>query len=155
VSRARLFTDGGARPCNPGPAGYGIVLHMGKRTVTRAAYIGWASNNVAEYTGLVIGIKMAIENQVHGLDIYTDSQLVVGHMTQGHRRNDHRLRALIREAEKMLHKHFEDDESGERLWDMFWIPREANSTADDLCTKAIKKYKIDNPSPFSVLAGVR
>ena len=155
MSAARLFFDGGARPVNPGPSGYACVLHMGKRTVERSAYIGWHSNNFAEYTGLVVGIKMAIDNQVHELDIYTDSKLIYGHMTQGHRRNDDRLKMLARDADKLLKKHYFNDETGEQRWDMMWIPREGNAAADALCTAAIMTYKESNPSPFSIAAGLR
>jgi ribonuclease H / adenosylcobalamin/alpha-ribazole phosphatase len=55
--RARLFTDGGARG-NPGPAAYGFVLEAEDGTVldARGEAIGVATNNVAEYRGVVGGV---------------------------------------------------------------------------------------------------
>ena len=63
--RARLFTDGGARG-NPGPAAYGFVLETDDGTVLAAEghAIGVATNNVAEYSGLVAGLRKALELQV-------------------------------------------------------------------------------------------
>ena len=60
--KARLFTDGGARG-NPGPAAYGYVLEAEDGTVLAAhgEAIGVATNNVAEYRGLVAGLEKAVE----------------------------------------------------------------------------------------------
>ena len=58
--KARLFTDGGARG-NPGPAAYGFVLEAEDGTVLAAegVAIGVATNNVAEYSALVAGLRRA------------------------------------------------------------------------------------------------
>ena len=63
--KARLFTDGGARG-NPGPAAYGFVLESEDGTVLAAEgeAIGTATNNVAEYSGLIAGLRKALELQV-------------------------------------------------------------------------------------------
>ena len=60
--KARLFTDGGARG-NPGPAAFGYVLEAEDGTVLAAhgEAIGVATNNVAEYRGLVAGLERAAE----------------------------------------------------------------------------------------------
>ena len=64
--RARLFTDGGARG-NPGPAAYGYVLEAADGTVLAAhgQAIGVATNNVAEYTGVVRALALAAELGLH------------------------------------------------------------------------------------------
>ena len=58
--KARLFTDGGARG-NPGPAAYGYVLEAEDGTVlaSEGQAIGSATNNVAEYSGLIAGLRKA------------------------------------------------------------------------------------------------
>jgi ribonuclease H / adenosylcobalamin/alpha-ribazole phosphatase len=66
--KARLSTDGGARG-NPGPAAYGYVLEADDGTVldARGEAIGVATNNVAEYRGLLAGLAAAIERGVEEL----------------------------------------------------------------------------------------
>src|SRR5436853_282828 len=63
--RTRLFTDGGARG-NPGPAAYGFVLEAEDGTVLAAEgeAIGTATNNVAEYSGLIAGLRKALDLQL-------------------------------------------------------------------------------------------
>ena len=76
--RARLFTDGGARG-NPGPAAYGYVLEDSAGMVldARGEAIGVATNNVAEYSGLVAGLAKAVELGVAELEVVSDSELMV------------------------------------------------------------------------------
>ena len=68
--RARLSTDGGARG-NPGPAAYGYVLEAEDGTVLAAhgERIGRATNNVAEYRGLIAGLEKAVELGVRELSL--------------------------------------------------------------------------------------
>ena len=63
--KARLFTDGGSRG-NPGPAAYGFVLESedGHVLATRGETIGVATNNVAEYRGLIAGLETAVARGV-------------------------------------------------------------------------------------------
>lgn len=77
----RLFTDGGARG-NPGPAGIGAVLQSpdGKPLAELARGIGWTTNNVAEYRGLIEGLRLAKDHGVHRLSVFMDSTLVVQQM---------------------------------------------------------------------------
>jgi ribonuclease HI len=76
--KARLFTDGGARG-NPGPAAYGFVLETEDGTVLAAEgeAIGVATNNVAEYSGLVAGLTRALELAVPAVEERSDSELLV------------------------------------------------------------------------------
>src|SRR5213075_3240081 len=79
--KARLFTDGGARG-NPGPAAFGYVLEAEDGTVLAAhgETIGVATNNVAEYRGLVAGLERALELAVAEVDVVSDSELLVKQM---------------------------------------------------------------------------
>ncbi len=100
--KARLFTDGGARG-NPGPAAYGYVLEAEDGTVLAAhgEYIGSATNNVAEYSGLVAGLRKALELQVPEVEVVSDSELMVKQMRGEYRVKNEALRALFVEADRL------------------------------------------------------
>ncbi|MGD0167627.1 MAG: ribonuclease HI family protein [Gaiellaceae bacterium] len=97
--KARLFTDGGARG-NPGPAAFGYVLESENGTVldARGEAIGVATNNVAEYSGLIAGLAKAAELGVSELEIVSDSELMVRQMTGVYRVKNEALRRLSLEA---------------------------------------------------------
>lgn len=97
--KARLFTDGGARG-NPGPAAYGFVLEAEDGTVLAAEgqAIGVATNNVAEYSGLVAGLRKAIELHVPDVEVVSDSELMVKQMRGEYRVKNDALRGLFLEA---------------------------------------------------------
>jgi ribonuclease HI len=103
--RARLFTDGGARG-NPGPAAYGFVLEAEDGTVLAAEGkpIGTATNNVAEYTGLVAGLERALELQVQRLEVISDSELMVKQMRGEYRVKNEALRGLFIEANALARR---------------------------------------------------
>jgi ribonuclease HI len=100
--RARLFTDGGARG-NPGPAAYGFVLEAADGTVLAAhgEAIGVATNNVAEYRGLVAGLGKALELHVPEVEVVSDSELLVKQMTGEYRVKNEALRSLSIEAARL------------------------------------------------------
>jgi ribonuclease HI len=97
--KARLSTDGGARG-NPGPAAYGYVLETEDGTVLAAhgETIGRATNNVAEYRGLVAGMEKAAELGVRELEVVSDSELLVKQMSGDYRVKNEALKALWEEA---------------------------------------------------------
>jgi ribonuclease HI len=100
--KARLSTDGGARG-NPGPAAYGYVLETDDGTVldARGATIGVATNNVAEYRGLIAGLVKALEVGVTELQVVSDSELVVRQMTGDYKVKKDTLRELWAEATQL------------------------------------------------------
>ena len=103
--KARLFTDGGARG-NPGPAAYGFVLEGEDGTVLAAEGqpIGVATNNVAEYRGLIAGLRRALELQVPAVEVVSDSELVVKQMRGEYRVKNAALRGLHVEATDLARK---------------------------------------------------
>ena len=103
--KARLFTDGGARG-NPGPAAYGYVLEAEDGTVLAAAgeAIGVATNNVAEYRGLVAGLAKALELAVPEVEVVSDSELLVKQMTGVYRVKNEALRELSLEAARLARR---------------------------------------------------
>ena len=100
--KARLYTDGGARG-NPGPAAFGYVLEAEDGTMLAAEGepIGVATNNVAEYRGLVAGLARAIELGVPEVEVRSDSELMVKQMHGEYRVKNEALRALSLEAARL------------------------------------------------------
>jgi probable phosphoglycerate mutase len=103
--KARLFTDGGARG-NPGPAAFAYVLEADDGTVLAAhgETIGVATNNVAEYRGLVAGLAKAIELAVPEVEVISDSELLVKQMRGEYRVKNAALRDLFEEASRLARK---------------------------------------------------
>jgi ribonuclease HI len=103
--RARLFTDGGARG-NPGPAAYGFVLETddGDLLAAEGEAIGVATNNVAEYSGLVAGLRKAIELGVDDLELVSDSELMVKQMRGEYRVKNEALKDLNQEAASLARR---------------------------------------------------
>jgi ribonuclease HI len=97
--KARLSTDGGSRG-NPGPAAYGYVLESedGHVLEARGETIGTATNNVAEYRGLIAGLESALERGVDELEVVSDSELLVRQMLGEYKVKNETLRELQREA---------------------------------------------------------
>ena len=100
--KARLFTDGGARG-NPGPAAYGYVLEAEDGTViaSHGEAIGVATNNVAEYSGLIAGLRKAIELQIVDVELVSDSELMVKQMRGEYRVKNAALQELFLEASRL------------------------------------------------------
>jgi ribonuclease H / adenosylcobalamin/alpha-ribazole phosphatase len=128
--KARLSTDGGARG-NPGPAAYGYVLEADDGTVLAAhgETIGTATNNVAEYRGLIAGLEKALELLVDELDVVSDSELIVRQMTGDYRVKNETLRELHAEASDLA--------SRLQRVDYRSVPREHNDLADRLVNDAL------------------
>ncbi|MPV88339.1 bifunctional RNase H/acid phosphatase [Georgenia ruanii] len=124
--RLVVETDGGSRG-NPGPAGYGAVVRdaaTGRLLAERAAYLGVVSNNVAEYAGLVNGLRAAAEIDPGAeVEVRADSRLVVEQMSGRWKIKDAALRRLAEEARGAF--------APARVR-YTWVPRARNATADAL-----------------------
>jgi ribonuclease HI len=99
--KATLWTDGGARG-NPGPAAYAYVLEAADGTVleARGKAIGVATNNVAEYSALVAGLRRAAELGVTELELRSDSELMVKQMRGEYRVKNRDLQSLFLDASR-------------------------------------------------------
>jgi probable phosphoglycerate mutase len=95
----RLYTDGGARG-NPGPAAYAYVIEDddGAVLAQHGETIGVATNNVAEYRGLIAGLAKAVELGVGRLEVVSDSELMVKQMRGEYRVKKAALQRLQQEA---------------------------------------------------------
>jgi ribonuclease HI len=103
--KAKLFTDGGARG-NPGPAAFAYVLEADDGTVLAAhgERIGVATNNVAEYRGLVAGLARAVELGVGEVEVVSDSELLVKQMRGEYRVKNEALRDLSLAASRLARR---------------------------------------------------
>ena len=128
--KALLFTDGGARG-NPGPAAYGFVLEADDGTVLAAEgeAIGEATNNTAEYRGLIAGLARAAELAVPEVEVRSDSELLVKQMRGEYRVKNENLRALSLEAARLAR------EIGKVTY--VHVRREKNELADRLVNEAL------------------
>ncbi|WP_344315685.1 reverse transcriptase-like protein, partial [Streptomyces rhizosphaericus] len=135
---ARRFiveADGGSRG-NPGPAGYGALVRdaeTGETLAEVAEYLGTATNNVAEYKGLIAGLRAA-----HALDpaaevrVRMDSKLVIEQMSGRWKIKHPDMRPLAAEAKRIV-------PPGQVTYE--WIPRENNKHADRLANEAMDAGK--------------
>ena len=130
MTKATLYADGGARG-NPGPAGSGAVL-LDERGVVIAELrrsLGHATNNVAEYTGLIIGLEEALRRGVDDLDVRLDSLLVVQQMNGVWKIKHPGLRPLALRAGELLARFPKRT--------IVHVPRELNTLADAQVNRAI------------------
>ncbi|WP_030825735.1 bifunctional RNase H/acid phosphatase [Streptomyces hygroscopicus] len=135
---ARRFVveaDGGSRG-NPGPAGYGAVVsdaETGETLAEVAEYIGTATNNVAEYKGLVAGLRAAYALDPEAeVRVRMDSKLVIEQMSGRWKIKHPDMRPLATEAKAVF-------PAGRISYE--WIPRERNKHADRLANEAMDAGK--------------
>lgn len=125
-----IEADGGSRG-NPGPAGYGAVLRdadTGAVIAEDGSSIGVATNNVAEYSGLIAGLKMAEQYAPEAdIEVRMDSKLVVEQMSGRWKIKHPDMVPLAQEANRLA-------PFGTTYT---WIPREQNKHADRLANEAM------------------
>jgi probable phosphoglycerate mutase len=128
--RVIVEADGGSRG-NPGPAGYGAVVMDPKGAVLaeRAEGIGVTTNNVAEYQGLIAGLRAASQLGADEVDVRMDSKLVVEQMSGRWKIKHPALQPLALEAQRLAR--------GFGRISYQWIPRERNKHADRLANEAM------------------
>jgi ribonuclease HI len=103
--KVTLHVDGGARG-NPGPAAAAAVLSTPDGEVVDEATetLGVATNNVAEYRGLVAGLRKALELHVPEVEVVSDSELMVKQMRGEYRVKNEALRDLFLEADTLARR---------------------------------------------------
>jgi ribonuclease HI len=126
----RLYCDGAARG-NPGPAGAGaVIVNPGGHIVAKVGkFLGEETNNVAEYMGLILGLKRAKAMGIKELEVLADSELVVKQVRGEYAVKAEHLQPLHAEA-VALFKGFDQIE-------IRHIPREENGQADAMSNRAI------------------
>jgi probable phosphoglycerate mutase len=145
--RLAVEADGGSRG-NPGPAGYGAVVRdadTGEVLAERAASIGRATNNVAEYQGLLAGLRAALDLDPASVEVRMDSKLVVEQMS-GRWKVRHPDLAPLHAEGVALVRRLPQVRFG-------WVPRERNAYADRLANEAMdaaaagREWTVRSPAP--------
>jgi ribonuclease HI len=132
----RIHTDGAARG-NPGPAGAGAVLLDGDGNIVARAgrFLGRATNNVAEYEGVLLGLRHAAELGATDVEILTDSELLVRQIAGRYRVRAPHLKPLFEEVQALLRR-FERHA-------VRHVRREENAEADAMANRAIDERLSD------------
>ena len=97
------YFDGGARS-NPGPAGYGVYIVDDAGTVVAelSGSLGIATNNVAEYNGLLAALQWAIDNDITALTVKGDSLLIIEQMRGNYKVKNEGLKPLHMQARMLV-----------------------------------------------------
>ncbi len=139
-------TDGAARG-NPGPASLGCALFDGSRPDARdpsappdatiSEALGIQTNNVAEWTGVLRALDLAVRLGAERVDLFLDSKLIVEQLHGRWRVKDAKLQPLWSEAKGVL--------DGFRSWSATHVPRAQNATADRLANEALDRVAAGGP----------
>lgn len=130
--KAIIYADGGSRG-NPGVAGAGCALFdtRGKEIACDRIPCGYQTNNFAEYTGMIRGMELALENNVTDLLVRLDSKLAVEQMSGNWKVKNANIKPLFEKAHILKEKfntiQFEH------------VPREKNKRADQLANEAMDR----------------
>jgi ribonuclease HI len=132
--KATMFADGGSRG-NPGPAASGAVLFDEGGAVLRevGTFLGVATNNVAEWTGLVTGLEAALELGIDDLAVRLDSELVVKQISGQYRVKHEGLIPLHAKAKILLRKFARVD--------VQHVRRKENAAADALVNQVLDAHR--------------
>lgn len=137
---ATLTFDGGSRG-NPGPSGYGFVLSIvDEEPILVGDSIPDTTNNVAEYSGLIQGIKRALAEGVTHLEILGDSKLVICQLNGEWQCRKEHLKPLLSQAWNLL---------APLEWTATHMRRKHNSAADLLANQAM-----DRAAPFTIASPI-
>ena len=129
MSSATAHVDGGARG-NPGPAGYGVhITRDDGSSVDLKEAIGVATNNIAEYNGLLAALRWAVNEGVRSLHVKADSELMVKQMLGVYRVKNPGLQPLYEEARRLASR------IGRVTFEH--VRREFNADADRLANEAM------------------
>ena len=142
--RLIIEADGGSRG-NPGPAAYGALVRdplTSKVLAAEGLPIGRATNNVAEYRGLIAGLEMARElDSTAALEVRMDSRLVIEQMAGRWKVKHADMKPLALAAARLR--------PATVIWT--WVPRELNKAADALVNRALdgdpvlRQFPVDRP----------
>jgi ribonuclease HI len=95
MNQVKLFTDGGSRG-NPGPAAIGGVIYdlNGEKLKEFSEYIGESTNNIAEYSALIKGLRLCLEMGFKNVSCNLDSELVVKQLNKIYKVKDEKMKIL-------------------------------------------------------------
>lgn len=130
AAATRVHIDGASRG-NPGPAGIGVLFLQPDGAVVERLHrgIGKATNNVAEYSALLMALERACAMGITDLDVYSDSELLVRQVQGRYQVKHPALRPLYAAARERI--------AGLRHFTIHHVPRELNAEADSLANQGI------------------
>ena len=129
----KIFFDGASHG-NPGPSGIGIIIldESGKVLDKLSKFIGFGTNNEAEYHALIEALRRAVQLNVEKVELYSDSELIVRQVRGIYSVRDEKLKKLHLRCLELL-KNFKE-------FKIEYVPRELNVEADKLANEAIAKH---------------
>ena len=124
-----IYCDGASRS-NPGEASYGVSINLNNKEIdTLKEYIGIATNNVAEYRGLIAALEYCVKNNINNVEIYLDSLLVVQQVNKEFKVKSKKLGDLYSYSLTLIEKI--------KNINVIHIRREYNKRADELANEAL------------------
>ncbi len=135
MKKGIIFSDGGARG-NPGPSGIGAVItdEAGVLLAEISQYLGFGTNNQAEYKALLSALKKAVELGLEEVECRLDSELVVKQLNREYKVKNKELAPLFLEIHNI-------SLSFKKI-SFTHIRREFNKEADRLANEAMDRNKI-------------
>ena len=127
---ATLYFDGCSKG-NPGPSGSGAIIKYELESYSYSEYIGISTNNIAEYKGLILGLKECKKLNLKYLTIKGDSMLIINHMIGKYKVKAPHLLPLYNEAKDLIK---------EMNVTFHYIPREENKESDFSANYAVKQH---------------
>ncbi|KXG78496.1 14.7 kDa ribonuclease H-like protein [Fervidicola ferrireducens] len=130
MERLKVYVDGASRG-NPGDAGIGIVMldENGNVVKEMSDYIGQTTNNIAEYTALIIALKEALEMGCEEIEVFSDSELMVKQINGQYQIKNEGIKRLYSQVVQLM-KEF-------RSFSINHVRREYNKRADELANEGI------------------
>ena len=124
--------DGASRG-NPGESGIGVAIFDKDSNLINEAcdYLGVATNNIAEYNALILGVKLSTKYNAKRVLFKSDSELMVKQIKGEYRVKNAQLKILFTEAQSLLKKL--------PNWKIMHVPREENKEADLLANKRVER----------------
>lgn len=131
MNKLDIFIDGASKG-NPGPSGVGVVITRDGQTVREIGrFIGEATNNTAEYTALICALQEGLLLKADVLHIKSDSELLCRQINRQYKVKQPHILALYDQVIRLF--------EGFQEVVVKHIPREENTVADKLATKAVKE----------------
>ena len=133
--KLEIFTDGGCSG-NPGPAAIGVVIKEGGQTIkTLNRFIGQGTNNIAEYTALIVALEEALVLKADEISVKTDSELMCKQVMGAYAVKHENIKPLFDQVKNLV--------AGFKSFQIAHVPREQNAQADALVRQVLKKASQD------------
>lgn len=153
IQKIIAHIDGGSRG-NPGPAAYAVIVHTadGTRLASLSKYLGHATNNVAEYQGLLAALDYALEHNYRRLKVISDSELLTRQINGQYKVRNANLKFLYERASTLIaqldsfsidHVRREHNQEADRL---------ANEAMDTAASKKSSLPRVTNPKHLRATA---